>query len=58
MVIVKKITQEEIDEMNDQLNAEIEYDIAAERYLRDNTSDVQLIAFCNTQIEMLKSRRV
>ncbi len=54
MVKVEKITQEEIDEMN----AEIEYDIAAERYLRDNSSDAQIIEFCNAKIKDLKARRI
>jgi len=58
MVTIKKITDEEKDMMDDQINAEIDYDIAAERHLRDNSSDVQIIAFCNTRIEALKERRI
>jgi hypothetical protein len=55
---MEKITQEEIDEMNAQANAEIDYDIASYRYQRDNTSDVNLTDFYNTKIEELKARRV
>lgn len=39
-----------------QHNEEIEWDIAAERYLRDNTSDTQIIEFCNAKINDLKAR--